>query len=127
MTVGLLAATRWALGVGAVLVLVEWAAGFAARGIPLGWAPGLAVGLYLMVEVSVSALERLGALVAPREPPLRRLVESGAVAAGVGLVGTVVLRLSTSNVTLGGLVQIAGVAAAAAAFTIVAWLLRERV
>lgn len=120
------AGAGWLVRVAAGLLTLE-----PAIGLPLGATtpdavPVLASLMYLSIELAFMALEERGVLEAPAEPPATRLPTVFGVAGGVGAVSWVVLRVSGLDVPHGVLMQIAGVAAAAATFALLRWLLRER-
>jgi hypothetical protein len=126
VTVGVAVGAPWSVTAAVALLAIEWGVALALGSVPAGWIPALAVGLYLVVESSVSVLERRGAAVSPREPGGYRLVGVAAMAAGVWIVARVVLWVSGVGGSGGALGQIAGVAAATSVLTMLRWLLRRR-
>lgn len=127
LVLALVAGAGWLVPFAAGLLTIE-----PAIGLPLGLTtpeaiPVLAALVYLSIELALVSLEERDVLEAPVEPLGRRLPRAVLVAGGVGAVSWLVLRLAGLDVPHGVLMQIAGVAAAAAAFAMLRWLLRERV
>lgn len=126
LVLGLTAGAVWAVTAAATLLVIEWTFGLLAGSVLPEWAPYLAAGLYVLVELGVTVLERREVVEAPAEPPLRRIVGVLATSLVVWVVSALVLELSRFEVAVGALTQIAGVSAAAAIIATLSWLLRKR-
>lgn len=126
LTGGLLSGATWLITVALGLAVIEVGFALAGGSISARLIPILAVGLFLVIELSTLALEKARIVKAPNEPIDRPFFAAFVAAVLVGCASLAIELVVGAVDAPGTFTQIAGVAAAAAVLASLATLIERR-